>query len=246
MRTRGLALVIALLVAAGATAAVFLYVQHVKKSATQPGSTVTVIVSKKDLTAGTKLDSLLASGQFTTLQVPSDAVVPGAVTDLSQLRGRTVNSFILQGEQISTARLAGSTYNTGGALGLPKGYEGVSIQLQAQAVPGQLLQPGDHITVFATFTGVSGGGSGDVTVNLVPDAQVLRVTGQNGAANNGASNDILVTVALTPRDSMRMVFAQERGSVWLALLPPGQKGRPLPPVSYGQELTRAVLKAVAK
>ena len=244
MRTRGLALVIALLVAAGATAAVFLYVQNVKKDARKSGALVTVVVSKKDISAGTKLDSLIAAGQFAPLQVPTDAVVPGAVTDLSQLRGRTANTFILQGEQISTARLQGTTHQTGGALGLPKGHLGVTIQLQAQAVPGQILQPGDHVTVYSTFSDVKAE-PGDSTVTLVPDAEVLRVVGESGTDTSGTTSDIMVTLALTPADSGRMVFAQEKGSVWLALLPPGQKGRPHPPVTFRDEL-HAVLKAGAK
>jgi len=260
MKNRGMALAVALLVAAGATAAIFLYVQSVKKHATQPSATVTVIVSKNDITAGTKLDSLITGGQFTTLSVPTDAVVPGAVTDLTQLRGKTTSSFILQGEQISTARLQGSTYNTGGVLGTPKGYEGVTIQLQPQAVPAQLVQPGDHVTVYATFSDVSvirgstfkgflrgkpvspdnaRADLGDFTVTLVRQAQVLRVAGETQTP--GSSNtDIMVTLALTPLDGQRTVFAQEKGSLWLALLPPGGTGRPLPPVSYGQALVQSV------
>ena len=266
MKTRGLALVIALLVAAGATAAVFLYVQNVKKSARESGALVTVVVSKKDIAAGTKLDPLISGGQFTALQVASDAVVPGAVTDLSQIRGRIASTFILQGEQISTARLQGTTYHTGGTLGLPEGHQGVTVQMQAQAVPGQLIQPGDHVTVYTTFEDVSviRGSTlrqflaghpvspdnakaelGDFTVTLVPDAQVVRVAGETAEAANSTTDDIMVTLALTPMDSARMVFAQEQGSVWLALLPPGQKGRPLPPVSFRDELL-AVLKGGAQ
>jgi Flp pilus assembly protein CpaB len=226
-----------------------------------------VIVSKNDITAGTKLDSLVSSGQFTTLQVPADAVVPGAVTDLTQLRGKTTSSFILQGEQISTARLQGSTYNTGGVLGIPKGYEGVTVQLQAQKVPAQVLQPGDHVTVYATFSDVSviRGSNlraflkgkqvspdnskaelGDFTVTLVPDAQVLKVTGEAGTTNTGSTSDIMVTLALTPTDGQRAVFSQEKGSLWLATLPPGQTGHPLPPASYGQAIVNSALKLGAK
>jgi hypothetical protein len=40
-----------------------------------------------------------------------------------------------------------------------------------------------------------------------------------------------VTLALTPRDSAAVVFAQEQGSVWLSLLPPDQKGAKSRPVN---------------
>jgi pilus assembly protein CpaB len=263
MKNRGTALVVALLVAAGATAAVFLYVQSVKKNAAQP-TAVTVIVSKNDITAGTKLDPLINGGQFTTLQVPTDAVVPGAVTDLSQLRGKLTSSFILQGEQISTARLQGSTYNTGGVLGIQKGHEGLTVQLQAQAVPAQIIQPGDHVTLYATFSDVSvirgttlnsflkgkavtpdntKAEIGDFTVTLVPNAKVLKVGGESGSSTTGTTSDIMVTLELTPTDAQQTVFAQEKGSLWLGLLPPGTNGQPLPPLNAGQILIRSAVKA---
>ena len=82
---------------------------------------------------------------------------------------------------------------------------------------------------------------GDFTVTLVRQAQVLRVTGESGTQATGSSStDIMVTLALRPLDGQRTVFAQEKGSLWLALLPPGGTGRPLPPVSYGQALVQSV------
>jgi pilus assembly protein CpaB len=268
-RVRGTAIVLALLLAIGATAAVFLYLSAVKKEHKAPiANFVTVIVSKQDVPADTKLDSLISAGEFTTLQIPRDAIVTGAVTDLSQLRGRTSSTFILQGEQISTARLQGSTHATGGVLGIPAGHQAVTLELPLQKVPGQVLQPGDHVTVYATYTDVSvlGGKSleailsgkaqaspatggattpetsvGDLTVDLVPDVQVLKVSGEDQAAvTTGTDQVVFVTLALLPGDAQSVVFSQENGSIWLALLPPGQKGAPQGLVSGTSILQRAL------
>src|SRR6266540_4672399 len=119
MKSRSLAAVLSALLAVGATAAVFLYVRGVKHQATGRGAMTTVIVGRQDIPAGSRLDNLISSGGFTTLQIPANAVVQGAITDLNQLHGRTTNSFLLQGEQITTARLQGSTAPTGGVLGIP-------------------------------------------------------------------------------------------------------------------------------
>jgi len=265
---RATAITLALLLAVGATAAVFLYVNSVKKQHKAPvANDVAVIVSKQDIPADTKLDSLISAGEFTTLQIPRAAVVPGAVTDLSQLRGRTTSTFILQGEQITTARFQGTTHATGGILGLGRGLLGVSIQLAAQKVPGQVLQPGDHVTVYATFTGTSiisdasvravlqgkststtSANVGDFTVDLVPDAQVVRVNGETQSTLSGSSNgdNVMVTLALLPKDAQNVIFAQERGDLWLALQPPGQKGTPQPPVNIVPILQQAVLHGGAK
>jgi pilus assembly protein CpaB len=253
-RVRSTAIALALILAIGATVAVFLYLNAVKKEHRAPAANlITVIVSKQDIPADTKLDSLISAGAFTTLQIPRDAVVTGAVTDLAQLRGRTTSTFVLQGEQITTARLQGSTQATGGVLGIPSGHVAVTVQLDPQKVPGEVLQPGDHVTVYGTYSGVnvisnpalqqiltgktppspapaSGGTSttdiGDFTVDLVPDVQVLRVSNENGSSTTSGSsnNGVFVTLALLPEDSQKVVFSQEKGSIWLALLPPGQHG----------------------
>src|SRR5947209_10592682 len=99
MKTRGVAVVLALLLAVGATAAVFLYVESVRKQ-TKPGaSTVAVIVSKENIPAGSALNEFISNGDFTTLTIPPSAVVEGAITDLNQIKGKTTSAAILAGEQ---------------------------------------------------------------------------------------------------------------------------------------------------
>jgi hypothetical protein len=39
-------------------------------------------------------------------------------------------------------------------------------------------------------------------------------------------------MALTPRDAQRVIFAMERGQVWLSLLPPNEAGAAEAPVSF--------------
>src|SRR5919198_3269785 len=148
MKTRGLAIALAVVLAGGATFAVFLYVQSIKDENVPQAAAenmVTVIVPKQDLPAGTSLDGLISAGAFTTVRIPAEAVVPGAVTDLQQLQGRATSTFILQGEQISTARLQGSRQPTGGLLGIPAGYRAASFQLEGQRVVNGVVQPGDHV-----------------------------------------------------------------------------------------------------
>jgi pilus assembly protein CpaB len=231
MRTKGLALVTAVVLAIGATAAVYLYVRGIQRTARNP-SNLTIIVAKQDIPSGTQLDSLISGGAFTTLSIPQNAVVQGAVTDLAQLKGRTTSSFILQGEQISTARLQGSTQPTGGALGIPAGDQAVTISLETQRVVGGFIQGGDHVVVYATF---DGGKNGQESVTLVPDVQVLRVSNQGAATgSNGPQPNELVTLALSSRDAAKVVLAQAQGSIWLSLLPPNGQGVAQPPVTVSE------------
>jgi pilus assembly protein CpaB len=238
MKTRGLAIGVAVALAAGATFAVFLYVQSVKDDNEPVPVTqnmIQVIVPKQDIPAGANLDALISAGAFTTVQVPATAVVPGAITDLAQLQGRATSTFVLQGEQISTARLQGSKQPTGGVLGIPAGHRAVSIQLEGQRVVNGVIQPGDHVTLYVTLKG----DQGQKTSVVVPDVMVLETTSPpvataNEVAGAPESGGAVVTLALKPQDSGRVILAQEEGSVWLSLLPPNEHGKKLAPVTLAQ------------
>ena len=243
MKTRGLAIAVAFLLAIGATSAVYMYIQGVRRDVKgRTSNMVSVLVSKQDIPAQTNLDNLVSGGSFTTLQVPQDALVQGAVTDLSQLKGKSTAFPILQGEQITTARLQGSsTQVEGGALGIPAGHKALTLSVESPQAVGGVIQVGDHITLYATFENVSlitlgrvlkgvapkKTEIGDVTATLVPDVQVLKVN-QSSEGNGGT---VLLTLSLTPLDAQKVVFSQEEGKIWVALLPPGETGTSVPPLN---------------
>jgi pilus assembly protein CpaB len=238
MKERGLVVVLAFLLAIGATAAVFLYVNGVKSDATSGGTTSQVIVSKQVIPSGTNLDGLVSSGAFVTKAVPTEDLVPGAITSIQQLQGKTTSQTILAGEQIPIARVNGSV--AGGPLAIPKGMQAETFQLSAsQGVSGHLFQS-NHIAIYATFdnapikgaaSGIAtsgGAGGGTVTVDLVPDVQVLDVI--RPEAKSSTSSQFLVTMALTPQDAQRLAYTLDQGRVWVALLPPGEQGKSQKPI----------------
>jgi Flp pilus assembly protein CpaB len=244
MRSRGVAVVVAFVLAAAATLGVFLYVRGVKKENNNPAQQLTtVVVSKRDIPAGTDLNPMISGGDFTTLQVPNDAIVQGAVTDLTQLQNRTTAAEILQNEQISTSRLQGSQTG-GGQLGIPPGDEAVTIQLEAQRVLNGVIQTGDHVVIYATGTPgtatpatckagtkATKGFFPGASLTLVPDVKILRVLNPSSTGNTGGST--FVTLALTPHDGAAVIAAQNQGLLWLSLLPPNQRGVQQPPVFIG-------------
>src|SRR5687768_5354952 len=109
MRSRGLVVAIAIVLAVAAAAAVILYTQGVKQEAVQGGDLTSVIVSTQEIPTSQLLDPLIDAGVFTEVQLPNDALVEGAVTDVEQLRGVTTSTPILANEQISTRRLSSAT-----------------------------------------------------------------------------------------------------------------------------------------
>jgi pilus assembly protein CpaB len=242
----GVAFLVALVLAAAATFGVFAYVNGVRhdsqKTVTQ---NVSVIVSKIDIQPNTPLDPLLSAGDFTTLAVPRNAVVTGAVTDVAQLRGQTAQLFIVAGEQVTTQRLQNSTAKNGGPLGIAAGYEALSLSLDPANAGGGFVHQNDQVTLYASWDDLQlipgtlaqilqgkvdteKADLGSVTIAVVPQARILRVSGDTLPAGQTASA-IQVTLEVRPEDAQAILEAQTTGNVWLALLPPGQEGVSAPP-----------------
>ena len=131
MKSRGLEVAFAVLLAVAAAAAVLLYTSGVKKSAETGGNLQTVIVATQDIPANTGLDPLIESGAFKTLSVPADAVVNGAVTSLDQLKGQTTTAPIVANEQLASSNLSSGNQVQGGALGISPGHIAVTVQVNA-------------------------------------------------------------------------------------------------------------------
>ena len=244
MRSRGLVVAIAIVLAVAAAAAVILYTQGVKEDAVRGGDLTPVIVSTQEIPANQQLDPLIDQGIFSEIQVPGDALVGGAVTDVEQLRGVTTTTPILANEQISTQRLS-SAETPLNLTGVSKGHLGVAIELDAPQGGIGNIQPGDQVQVFATYEGVkvikgdirrlinSAGGTAppqvdlpDFTLTLIPTVRVLRIQNPAVDTETGRSDSsrIQVTLDLLPQDAQNLVFAQENARIWLGLLPPNEDG----------------------
>ncbi len=253
MRSRGLVVVLALVLATLATVGVFLYASGVKEDAESGGSLRAVIVSKVDIPANSDLNQYISDDQFETRMFPEDTIIEGVVTEISQLRNRRSNVFILAGEQIPVSRVQGGKVE-GGVLSIPEGHQAITVSLEAPRAVGAALAGGDNVTVLATFTAVTLEEKGKknqqqttatgqqqtepvaATVVLVPQVEVLRVsvpqtTAVGGQETADTTGDISVTLAFLPVEAQRFVFALEQGTVYLSLLPPDAEGVELEPVT---------------
>jgi pilus assembly protein CpaB len=263
MKSRGLVVVLALILATLATVGVFLYSRGVKEEARRGGDLVTVIVSKIDVPANTDLNALIADGQFVPLEVPTDAVIADAVTQISQLENRRNSVYLFAQEQIPVARIQGGEV-PGGQLSIPEGHQAVTVALDAPAAISGVLTGGDHVSIYATFTGISlvrlnkkfeplPGNTDvtaariDTTVVLVPDVEVLRVlrdgTGVSEVPGQiqeqSTSSSVQVILALEPEEAQKLVFTLNQGVPYLSLLPPDEDGVQLDPLTAARILLPA-------
>lgn len=256
MRSRGLVVAVALVLAALAAGAVILYTNGVKEEAVSGGELTTVIVATQEIPANTALNPLIASGGFKELSVPNDAVVDGAVTSLDDLKGRTTTSPLLSNEQISVADLDTGEAPAGGALGISKGHLGLTFTLNAPQGGFGYIQRGDNVSIFATYNGtsiipgsieelVSGNAPDsakrqelpDFTATIIPTVRVLAVENPGvDEEGNKRGETVTLTLDLTPEDAQSLVFATENALVWVGLLPPGEDGTQPPATQVPVEL----------
>jgi Flp pilus assembly protein CpaB len=242
MRSRGLVVAIAVVLAVAAAAAVVLYTQGVKEDAERGGELTTVIVSSQEITANQRLDPLIDAGVFQEVQVPRDTLVNGAVTDIGELEGETTVTPILANEQIPVSRLSEGEINV---VGVTPGHVAVAVELEAPQGGTGNVNPGDSVAVFATFQNVQVVGGNlrqlvqnpasapaeagrkvdvpDFTATIIQSVRVLRIQNPEVDTETGQQSDsdrIRVTLDLLPQDAQNLVFAQENGLVWLGLLHP--------------------------
>ena len=247
---------LALILATLATVGVFLYSRGVKEEARSGGDLVTVVVPKVDIPANSDLNQYIREEQFRTLEVPRDAVIQDAVTQISQLEGLRNSVFIFAGEQIPVGRVQGGEV-PGGLLSIPEGHQALTVALDAPRAISGVLAGGDNVSIYATFTGVElvklnkkfqpaptpegqRAPAFDTTIVLVPQVEVLRVirdvtespTGEQQDAS--ASSGVQVILALEPEEAQKFVYSMEQGLVYLSLLPPGEDGVALDPLTAGR------------
>jgi Flp pilus assembly protein CpaB len=255
MRSRGLVVAVALVLAALAAGAVILYTNGVKEEAVSGGELTTVIVATQEIPANTPLNPLIAGGGFKELSVPLDAVVDGAVTNLDELKGRTTTSPLLANEQISVANLDTGEAPAGGSLGISKGHLALTFTLNAPQGGFGYIQRGDNVSVFATYNGTSiipgsiedllSGTAQDAkrqelpdfTATIIPTVRVLAVVNPGlDEEGNQRGDTVTLTLDLTPEDAQNLVFASENALVWVGLLPPGEDGTQPPATQVPVEL----------
>jgi pilus assembly protein CpaB len=217
MRRQTLVIPTALLLAVMAAAGVVLYTMNVKEEATTGGATSTVVVASEDVPAGTELDPLIEEGKLVEQEIPKNYIVPGAVGSLEELQGRTVSQPLVEGEQILANRIDELGTVQGGSLGIPDGFTAYTVELRPEQTVANVLNRGDRVRVFATFSEKSGARA---SVALLPDVKVLAVSSDGDPEQQAATNQ-LVTLAVTPDDAAKLaLFGQDTGSLWLNLLPP--------------------------
>jgi pilus assembly protein CpaB len=223
---RALVIAIAGLLAAGLVLVVYVGSQA-GPVAPPPRAMVAVIATVHSVRAG----SLLQPGDLSTLEVPADAVPPGAHPDTPDARGSLVGAMVrrmLEEHEV----IAGDDVLRPGERGflaavLKPGTRAVSVAVDAVTGAAGLIWPGDRVDLILTQTidGSDQSPSRRVAGELVlGDAQVIAVDQQmvqggqaNGLLDNHTQTSRTITLEVTPRDAARVAVATRLGRLQAVL-----------------------------
>jgi pilus assembly protein CpaB len=217
-------------------AAVVLITTRSGNSSASAGS-VTVVVAKQNLAAGTPGDQLVAGNLISTKSIKPANVTAGALNSTSQLSGRTLAADVPAGQQITLGVLntsavpqaAASSPVGPRALEVPVGKQALAIQVPFVAGGAQLVSPGTLVNIYAN---VAKGGPADLpcTELAFPSVSVLAAsTAQGtGAATGGATvvpaagPDIVYVLAVDPGQAEALIFLQRNESLYFTVVPKSQ------------------------
>jgi pilus assembly protein CpaB len=225
MQSRVLAILVAVVLALVATAALVVYVNGADRRAISGQTPRMVWVAATPIPAGTSGLTVINTKKIKQVAVPSKNIVPGAVLSETQIQNRYAAVDLEAGEQLLQKRWVGAEDVAGGRL-LPieSGYQALSIGLDAVRQVAGFVTPGDRVSLVLTMKRADR----DKSQFLLQDIQVLAVgstalanaaaQGGGGRVNQGKGQVAAVTLSVPQGDVEHVVYAAERGSIYMTLL----------------------------
>jgi pilus assembly protein CpaB len=201
------------------------YVTNYQRNVRKDETNVPIYVAAKDIPAGTQGADLVSRGFVQKSEIVRRSVVPGAISNPTQLDGLIATQAVYAGEQVSTRR-----FSTPSQRGIKAQLTGVQRALALQGDPQMLLagvlKPGDRVDVVATFTHPQGSPN-TYTRIVVRDVEVLRAPAGDAAADKLTSSarngDYAVTLKVTDTQAHKLHWVYTSAEKWHLELRPGTK-----------------------
>ena len=200
----------------GLTAAVLvgIYVRNVT-SGRGAGGPVPVVVAAETIAPSTVIEAGMVRKTNAAL---ADAP-QGAAASEQDVIGKVAVSGFLKDQPIMSSQVQPKSISLGLAYGVPTGQRAVTVALDPIIGVAGFLRPGNHVDVLATFNV----NEGTVTKTVLQD-QVLLATGAQVTAvvdpgGKGAKQEMVpnATLAVDPIDAERLILAESKGKLRLAL-----------------------------
>lgn len=205
----GLALVAMLLV--------LLYVTNYKRSVQHGAAEVPVFVAAHDIAANTSGADIIAKHDVRQISVPKRNVVPGAISNVDQIRSLVLSTPIYAGEQVTVRPFADVA-----AQGIRSHLRGTMRAIEVAGDPNQLLastlHAGDHVDIVGNLR-VNPDSNTHAVKIVVRDLLVLQSPSESASAKVSGSNSTSVILAVSDTQVQRLWYAIENSDWTLELRP---------------------------
>jgi len=208
------------------TMLVFFYVRGADARADARYEAVQVLRVVKPIAAGESVAAAQAEGKFVTGTISSQDRLPGALAGLEPLEGKVALTAMYAGEQVVEGKFG--EMGSEAELPIPAGKLAISINLDDPARVAGFLDPGDKVAVLMSGSDPEGGAW---TRLLLRNVQVIGIGGTSATSSVQAAADpeaaaaapdtlpqALLTLAVSQREAEQLTFANNNGTLSLALL----------------------------
>ncbi|NCO65677.1 Flp pilus assembly protein CpaB [Candidatus Aquicultor secundus] len=222
MKSRLMIVMVSIVFAAVATAGAAYYIASLRSSVTEGQRLIEVAVAKKSIETGASMSEMLASGSVAMQKIPKQYVAEGALTSTDGYSDKVLSSDLVKGEQLTRAKFKKET-EAGLAYKIPEGHIAVSIAVDEITGVGGKLQSGNRVDVLATFSPSS---DKDMTKIMLQNVEILATpdatTGDKGGGfikggQQTSTGKRTVTLSVSSVNAEKLVFAAEKGHIWLGL-----------------------------
>ncbi len=202
-------------------AATFLVLRDSGDEATAtPGSgRVSVLVASKPIPAGTNGGSVLDGGLVKNKVVAESAKPANALTDPTQLAGRTAILGVSEGQILTTDQFQQAQTRIG-TLNIPEGKTALAVQLANVPGVAGFAGAGDRINVYSVVKS-SPETRGAPAVRLVmQNTEVLNVNGATLASTQGQPGGagLVYLLAVTAEQAERLVYLTSFEQLYFSLV----------------------------
>jgi Flp pilus assembly protein CpaB len=223
LTTRRGTITLGIVAAVLAAIALLVYLKQYRNSVNSGNQTVSVLVAKSLIQAGTPGDVVGTTHLYQISAIPKKQVLTGAFVDPATLKGKVAATDVYPGQQITSAEF---TASAGGLTqNLATDQRAIVVPLDSPGEVGGQLGAGNHVDVWVAFNGQGANGiSRPIVREVLQDMYVMGVNGPN------------VTVRATPKQAGMLIFASANAKIWLVLRPAVGSKQTTPPVISSNDL----------
>lgn len=197
-------------------AATFLVVRNGDDDLKVAGPATQVLYAAKTIPSGTSGSAAVDQGLVKTRSISASAKPPSALTDPSQLAGRTASVSVPEGAVITSEQFAVPQTRLG-TVKIPAGKTALAVQLGFVPGVAGFVGSGDRIDIY----GLMKEGPGAPSAKLImQNTEVLSVT-PSGATAQAAGSEVkpIFLLAVSPQEAERLAFLTTFQQLYFSLVP---------------------------